>query len=211
MTERPRVVLADDHAPTRAGVSAALRGDGFDVCAEAQDAPSAVAAALEFRPDLCVLDVEMPGGGIAAAVAIRARAPEVVVVMLSESEDAEDFFDALHAGARGFLHKEMNPDRLGVALRGALGGEPAIPRRLVNRLVDQVTTQTQGQPGRDPRFPLTAREWEVLDLLVENATTKEIARRLGVSDVTVRRHISHLVQKLGVADREAAVVLARSL
>ena len=209
MTEPLRVVLADDHAPTRAGVRAALRADGFDICAEAADADSTVAAALEFRPDLCLLDVDMPGGGIAAAMAIRAHAPEVTVVMLTESEDDEDLVNALRAGARGFLHKEMNAERLGVALRAALSGEAAIPRRLVNRLVDLVVDGQSAGPRRDPRFDLTGREWEVMDLLMESASTKEIARRLGVSDVTVRRHISHLVQKLGAADRDDAVRLVR--
>ena len=205
MTERPRVVLADDHGPTRAGVRAVLRGDGFDVCAEAADAESAVAAVVRFRPDLCVLDVEMPGGGIAAAAAIRAQAPEVTVVMLTESDAEQDLLDAVRAGARGFLHKEMNADRLGTALRGALDGEAAIPRRLVGSLVDAVAAGPSGAPRRSPRFDLTEREWEVLDLLVDDVSTKQIAQRLGVADVTVRRHISHLVQKLGVADREAAV------
>lgn len=209
MSERLRVVLADDHAPTRAGVRAALQADGFDVCAEAGDAEAAVAAALEFRPHLCLLDVEMPGGGIAAASDIRSRAPEVTVVMLTESESEADLLGALRAGARGFLHKEMNPDRLGVALRGALDGEAAIPRRLVNSLIDHVVAGPADGPRRNPRFDLTEREWEVLDLLAEDATTKQIARRLGVSDVTVRRHISHVVQKLGAPDREGAVRMVR--
>ncbi len=209
MSERLRVVLADDHLPTRAGVRAALQAEGFEVCAEVGEGSSAVAAALEFRPDLCVLDVEMPGGGIAAAEAITSQAPEVTVVMLTESEDEDDLLAALRAGALGFLHKEMNPDRLGVALRGALAGEAAIPRRLVNRLVDHVVAGPTGRLRRDSRFDLTEREWEVLDLLGEEASTKEIGRRLGVSDVTVRRHISHVVQKMGAAGRDDAVRMVR--
>ena len=209
MTTELRIVLADDHVPTRAGVRAALVADGFDVCAEAGDADAAVAAALEHRPDLCILDVEMPGSGIAAAAEIARQAPEVAVVMLTVSQDDEDLLGALRAGARGFLNKEMDPGRLGAALRGVLSGEAAIPRRLVNRLIEEVVAGPAAGPRRDPRFDLTEREWEVLDLLGEDATTKEIARRLGVSAVTVRRHISHVVQKLGAADRDGALRIVR--
>lgn len=208
MSDRLRIVLADDHAPTRAGIRAALQADGFDVCAEAGDSAAAVDAVLKHRPDLCVLDVDMPGGGVAAAGDIAARAPEVTVVMFTESESPAEFIDAIRAGARGFLHKEMDPDRLGVALRGAVEGEAAIPRRLVNLLVDRVAVGSDAK-HRDPRFALTEREWEVLDLLAAAATTKEIARCLGVSDVTVRRHISHLVQKLGATGRDDAVRMTR--
>lgn len=205
MSRPLRVVLADDHVPTRAGVRAALVADGFDVCAEAGDAAAAIDAAVRLRPDLCVLDVQMPGGGIAAAGEITSRAPEVAVVMLTVSQDDDDLLRALRAGARGFLHKEMDPDRLGAALRGVLAGEAAIPRRLVNRLVDHVVAGPAGGPRRDPRFDLTEREWEVVDLLAEGATTKEVALRLGVSAVTVRRHISQLVHRLGAADRADAL------
>lgn len=203
-----RIVLADDHVPTRAGVRAALEADGFDVCAEAGDAAGALAAALEHRPDLCLLDVEMPGSGITAAGEITAQAPDVAVVMLTISEEDDDLLSALRAGARGFLSKDMNPDRLGAALRGVMAGEAAIPRRLVNRLIDQVVAAEGTRRRRDPRFGLTEREWQIVDGLSDGATTKQIARSLDLSDVTVRRHISRIVQKMGAADRHEVVRLA---
>ena len=122
MDERLRVVIADDHAPTRAGVRQALEADGCQVLAALPDGPKAVAAALELRPDVCLLDIHMPGGGVQAAAQITAALPETSVVMLTASRDDDDLFDALRAGASGYLLKDMDPDRLGAALRGVMAG-----------------------------------------------------------------------------------------
>ena len=132
---RPLTVLvADDHAPTRAGVRAALAEDGFVVVGEAAHADAAVDAARRERPDVCVLDIEMPGSGIAAAARITEELPGAAVVMLTVSRDDEHLFASLRAGAIGYLLKDMDPGRLGAALRGALSGEAALPRTLVARL-----------------------------------------------------------------------------
>jgi DNA-binding NarL/FixJ family response regulator len=202
---RLTVLLADDHAPTRAGVRAALE-DGFDVVAEADTADTAVDRALDARPDVCVLDVHMPGGGIAAAARIAEQLPETVVVMLTVSQEDEDLFAALRAGAAGYLLKDMDPGRLAFALRGVVDGEAALPRTLVARVVEEFRTAE-----RRPSLPLvrrrgarlTSREWEVLELLRERRTTAEIAHRLGLSAVTVRRHIGSILAKLRVPDRRA--------
>ena len=200
------VLLADDHAPTRAGVRGALSEGAFAIVAEAGDADAAVDGALRERPDVCVLDINMPGSGIAAAARITDRLPGTAVVMLTVSRDDEDLFASLRAGARGYLLKDMDPGRLGAALRGVLSGEAALPRTLVARLIGEFSAAE-----RRPSLPLvrrrgatlTAREWEVLELLRDELTTAEIAHRLGVADVTVRRHVSAILAKLRLPDRKA--------
>jgi DNA-binding NarL/FixJ family response regulator len=204
-----RVVIADDHPPTRAGVRAALERDGFKVCAEAADGPSALEAALREQPDLCLLDIHMPGGGIEAAEAIVRRLPETAVVMLTVSRTDADLFDALRVGACGYLLKDIDPARLPHALRGVLVGEAALPRRLVALLIDEFRERRRrrvplvGRRGVD----LTNREWEVLELMREGLTTGEIADRLFVSPVTVRTHVSAILRKLHVPDRASALRL----
>jgi DNA-binding NarL/FixJ family response regulator len=110
--EQPRVVIADRHPPTRTGVRLALENDGFIVCTEEETAPRAVAAALRDPPDMCLLDIDVPGGAIEAAAAIRSRLPQTQVVMLSATATDAELFAALEAGASGFLLKEMNPAQL---------------------------------------------------------------------------------------------------
>ena len=134
-----RVVLADDHTPTRAGIRRALEGHGFVILAEAEDAPAAIEAARRERPDLCLLDVRMPGGGIAAAAEIGLELPDTAIVMLTVSTDEADLFAALRAGARGYLLKDTDPDRLPLALLGVVSGEAAVPRVLVSRVIDEFT------------------------------------------------------------------------
>ncbi|HMJ04182.1 MAG TPA: response regulator transcription factor [Conexibacter sp.] len=204
-----RVLIADDHAATRAGVRAALEQGGFAVCAEAADGPAAVVAALRERPDACLLDVSMPGGdGIPAAAEIAARLPGTAIVMLTVSADEEDLFAAIKAGAVGYLLKDVDPARLPFALDGVLAGEAAIPRRLVGRIVAELGERRRRRvPLARGAAELTPREWEVLELLHAGASTAEVAARTGVSDVTVRRHVSAALHKLRVPDRGAAFAL----
>jgi DNA-binding NarL/FixJ family response regulator len=209
VTATPRVLLADDHPALARAVKEALEGSGFDVCAEAATGPEAVAAALEERPDLCLLDVDMPGGGIAAAREISTALPETAVVMLTVSNDPDDLVDALRAGAVGYLLKDADPARLPLTLRAVLDGEAALPRTLVHHVVREFQ-RTGGhrlalRGGR--AVALTTRERDVLDLLRDGHTTAGIADRLTVSPVTVRRHIGSILHKLGVPDREAALAL----
>src|SRR3954471_4613680 len=117
-----RVLIADDHPPTRLGVRLALEEGGFTVCAEAASGPSAVQAALAERPDVAVLDVHMPGSGITAAREITDQLPDTAVVMLTVSRDDADLFQALRAGARVYLVKAIEPTRLPLALQGVLDG-----------------------------------------------------------------------------------------
>ena len=206
MTEPIRVLIADDHPPTRADVRAALAQDRrFAICAEVADAAAAVQAAVEARPDICLLDIRMSGSGIAAAREITSRIPDTKVVMLTVSHDQDDLFNALRAGASGYLLKDTDPARLPHALHDVLQGEAAIPRWLVSRVVSEF--RDHGPRRRaivsEAGYDLTSREWEVLNLLRQGLSTAEIAERLFVSSVTVRSHVAAILKKLQLPDREA--------
>lgn len=213
LTRELRVLIADDHAPTRDDVRRALTEGGMTVCAEAAHAAHAVQQALETKPDICLLDIRMPGGGVAAAWEIAARLPTTKIVMLTVSDDDATLFSALRAGAVGFLVKDLDLRNLPRALRDVADGRTAMPRALVARLVKQFH-------ANDPRFRttevgtelgprLTSREWDVLSGLAEELSTRDIAKRLQLKPSGVRAHISALVQKLGVANREEAIALFR--
>jgi DNA-binding NarL/FixJ family response regulator len=204
------VLIADDHPLTRVGVRLALERGGLEVCAEAPDGPSAVEAAVRERPDVCLIDIQMPGGGIEAAEEIARAVPESAIVMLTVSRRDADLFDALRAGASGYLLKDTDPDRLPLALRGVLDGEAALPRHLVSLVIEEF----RGRRRR--RLPLlqrragaevSPREWEVLELMRQGLTTGEIAGRLSIEPVTVRKHVWSILKKLRVPDRQAALRL----
>jgi DNA-binding NarL/FixJ family response regulator len=191
-------------------VRLALEQAGFTVCAEASDAEGAVAAAIRERPDLCLLDIQMGGGGIAAASEIRALLPETAVVMLTVSRNEGDLFDALRAGAVGFLSKDMQPERLTRTIEAVLDGEAALPRSLVTRVVEEFRAREGRRrllvlKGR--RVELTSREWEVLECLREGLSTAETAKRLFISQATVRSHVASTLHKLGAQSRSEAVRL----
>jgi DNA-binding NarL/FixJ family response regulator len=182
----------------------------FQVCAVAADAAQAVQAAVRERPDVCLLDVRMPGSGVAAAWEITARLPDAKIVMLTVSDEDADLFAALRAGANGYLLKTMDFRRLPDALDGACSGEAAIQRTLVARVLDRFR-------GREPqwrrvvgddgtaRWRMTSREWEVLALLAQDRSTAEIAKELVISASAVRVHIASIVRKLQLPDRAAVV------
>jgi two-component system nitrate/nitrite response regulator NarL len=206
-----RVLIADDHAPTLEDVAVALENDPrFTVCATAPDAPQAIAAALRQLPDLCLLDVRMPGSGIGAAWEISARLPDTRVVMLTVSRDDRDLFAALRAGAVGYLLKDTPPARIADALAPVLAGEVTMPTSLVSRLVEQFRDPAPRRRAllqRSPDCRLTSREWEIIDLLRRDLSTTQIARRLFISDVTVRSHIASALHKLRAPDRRTAIAM----
>lgn len=209
MSRAPSVVIVDEQPAIRACSRQLLEQDGFTICGEASDADGAVEAVLRERPDLCLIGVLAEGSEIQATERIVTALPQTAVVILTASESRVDLVEAIRAGAVGYLLKGMNEKRLANVLRGVLAGEAAIPRALVARLVREF--QTQGRrhlaAGEHGRVDLTVREWEVMELMCEGLSTGELAERLFVSPVTVRRHISETVRKLGVDDREAAVAL----
>lgn len=203
-----RTLIADDHRPTRDDLAEALAADGrFDVCAVAGDAPSAIRAAAEAVPELCVLDVNMPGGGVAAAWEICARLPASRVVMLTVSDDDRDLFPALRAGACGYLLKDMDPAALPAALLDACRGGAAMPRSLMARVLASLRTR---EPRRRPLagpagVHLTARQWEIMELLANGLTTAQAARRLCLTEATVRSHAADAADRLGACGRDAAI------
>jgi two-component system nitrate/nitrite response regulator NarL len=203
-------LIADDDVSTRVGVRLALEDGGFVVSAEEDTGPGAVAAALRDPPDLCLVEVNVPGGGIEAVAAIRARLAETQVVMLCASSNDKDVFDALQAGASGYLLKGMNPARLGPTLVGVLRGEAALPRELTARLIREFRARARrGETGlvRRGKNELTSREWDVLDCLCEGLSSRQIANRLFISQTTVRRHVGSILNKLEVPSRQAAIDL----
>jgi DNA-binding NarL/FixJ family response regulator len=208
-----RVLIADDHEPLRRGVRLVLERSGFRVVAECDEGPAAIAEAGRLRPEICLLDIHMPGGGVAAAAEIHRLLPGAGIVMLTVSADTDDLFAALRAGACGYLLKDIDPERLPQALSGVLQGEAAVPRALVLRVIDEFRGREEdgGSARSSTRvgLGLTAREWDVLDLLAAGYSTSQIAARLGITAVTVRSHVATIIRKLHVPDREAAIRVLR--
>lgn len=212
--EQPRVVLVDEHPTLRTSLRRMLEADGFEVCAEAGTAEEGLRAVRETEPDVCLVGLQMDESlemitGITGIPASDRGG--TVVIVLTGSRSTERMIDAIRAGATGYLLKEMNPERIPVAIRGVLKGEAAMPRTLVVRLIREIQRSGRGPmlPGQDGLVELTSRQWEVLSLMADRLSTAEIANRLMLSPVTVRRHASAIQQKLGVDDKDAAVDLLR--
>lgn len=206
-----RILVADDEVLTRRGIRRVLEGAGLTVVAETATAAETVAAARAHRPGLCLLAVEMPGGGIFAAEQIRDALPDAKIVMMTTSTREEDLFAALRAGADGFLPKTISGQRLPRALQGVIDGEAALPRVLTARLIAEFRERGRKRrvqirvDGRD--IELTAREFEVLERLRRGESTRATAEHFRISEVTVRRHVSAIVHKLGASDRRSAIAL----
>jgi DNA-binding NarL/FixJ family response regulator len=205
---RAHVLIAAERLPTRVGLRLALEPEAR--CTEVADAESAVRAAVRDRPDVCLLGLDPFGQGLGIVSEIVARVPSAQVILLTNRLDEEEFMAAVRAGASGYLTQSLDPQRLPHVVRGALRGEPAVPRRFVSRLLDELRTRERRRsvvlPGRG-RVALTTREWEVAEQLLRAASTAEIATELGVAPVTVRRHIGSVERKLGVSTRAEVVAL----
>jgi DNA-binding NarL/FixJ family response regulator len=205
---RAHVLIAAERLPTRVGLRLALEPEAR--CTEAADAESAVDAALRDRPDVCLLGLDRSGQGLRLVTEIVSRVPSAAVILLTSKLDEEEFMAAVRAGASGYLTQSLDPTRLPHVVRGALRGEPAVPRRFVSRLLDELRTRERRRSvvlAGKGRIALTAREWEVAELLLRSASTSEIATRLGVAPVTVRRHVGSVERKLGVATRADVIAL----
>ncbi len=213
MTPPPaRILVADGDAPTRAGLRLALATERFEIVAETDDLASALAAARELRPDVALVASDLLGGGLAAVRMIVEAGRRTRVLFLSARPHDEELLAAVLAGAVGYLGRDLSPERLPVVIDGVLAGEVALPRQLSRRLLEEVRGRDAHRTRVSERAtaPLSEREWEVLHLLAAELGTGQIARRLGISDVTVRRHVSSVLTKLGVPDRRSAVSLLRS-
>jgi two-component system nitrate/nitrite response regulator NarL len=207
-----RVLIAEPDRATRAGLRMALDGEPFEVVAEVSDAESAIEAAARLRLDVCLLDVDLPGDALLAAARMsRGPATPAILILSAELDDGE-LMRAVCAGAVGYLPKDMEPDRLPAVVEAVVSGEAAVPRALVMRLIEELSNRRRRRSApflRQQGIHLTAREWDVVELMAEGASTTQVAAALGLSPITVRRHVSQVTRKLGVADRAAAVGLLR--
>jgi two-component system, NarL family, response regulator LiaR len=203
--ERIRVLLVDDHQVVRQGLRAFLQlQPDVEVVGEAGGGEAAVAAAASEMPDVVLMDLVMPDGdGVAAIRALTGAAPGARVLVLSSFADDERIFAAMQAGAAGYLLKDVDPDALAEAIREIHRGRPVLHPDVAARLMRRVA-----DPAGPAAEALTPREREVLRLVVEGYANKQIARRLAITEKTVKTHVSSILQKLGVADRTAAAVLA---
>jgi DNA-binding NarL/FixJ family response regulator len=201
-----RLVMADDNVRIRTQVRRALEAGGCEVVGEGASAEEAVALALQHRPDVALLDIHMPGNGIQAAQQISRSLPHTAIVMLTQSKEDDDLFDSLRAGASGYLLKGADPATLADALRGVLVGEAAMPPGLVTRIMQEFRGPSRRRFLRKSAAAdkLSAREWEVMEMLSQGHSTEDVAGRLFVSPTTVRVHVSSVLRKLRVKDRESA-------
>lgn len=203
--------MADDHVPLRVRIREALEAGGCDVVGEGGTAAAAIELTTQHRPDVVLLDVHMPGSGIRAAREISRALPGTAIVMLTRSSEDDDLFDSLRAGAAGYLLKDADPATLADNLRGVLRGEGAMPPRLVARIMDEFRAPPRRRFARTSPAAsrLSAREWEVMDLLAQGLSTEQVAERLFLSATTVRVHVSGVLRKLRVKDRESAFRILR--
>jgi DNA-binding NarL/FixJ family response regulator len=199
-----RLVIVDDHSVVREGLRAFLRlQDGIEVVGEAAGPDEAVRVAEESLPDVVLLDLAMPeGDGIGAIRRLLEVAPHTRVLVLTSFADDAQIFAAIAAGAAGYLLKDVDPGALADGIRDVHAGRPALHPSVAARLMHR------SRAPRADRTDLTARERDVLRLVVEGLANKQIAQRLGIGEKTIKTHVSRVLAKLGVADRTQAAVLA---
>lgn len=202
-----RVLVADDHSLFRDGIVSLLEAAGFEVVGQVGDGRSAVEAARRLRPDVVLMDIAMPEmSGLEATRLILADLPETQVVMLTVSDDDDDLLEAVQAGARGYLLKNLTADQFLEMLGGLERGEAAMTRQTTARLMKGYADLSHQRP--DSSALLTQRETELLRLVAKGLPNKAIARTLSLSENTVKYHMKNILQKLGVQNRTEAAAHA---
>ena len=202
------VVIADDHVLVRQGIRAFLETHAdIAIVGEADDATSAVAICDKEKPQVALVDMVMPGGGISATRDIRIASPTTQVVLLTSFEDAQQIVAAIQAGALSCLLKDIDGDGLADALRKAAKGEATLHPRIAGHLMDALRRGVVA-PGMEVLKSLSQREREVLKLMADGLSNLHIAGQLNIAEKTVKTHVSNVLAKLGVADRTQAAVYA---
>jgi two-component system, NarL family, response regulator LiaR len=209
----PRVLLAANGSATWAGIRIALSEAAIEVCGEVEHSLALASEASRLEPNVCLVDVALPGGVLRSVAALVERRPRVAVIVLTPQVNHDDFLAAMNAGAVGYLPMSISPQRLPAVVHAVLLGELAVPRYLMPVLLDELRAR-----GSRRRLVLlehggvdfTVREAEVLELLQDNLSTREIADRLQISEVTVRRHLSTALKKLNVQTRREALKLLQN-
>ncbi len=209
-----RVMLVEDHALVRSAVRQAISARDIDVVGETATAEEAIPMAIELRPDMILVDIDLPGmSGLELVRELAPRLPETKIVMLTVSSARRDLFDAIHYGAVGYLTKDMTPEALVRAIRGAREGDLPMPRRLAAEVIGELArgrgAAPPAAPGAHGLSRLTARESEVLRMIANGQTDREAADVLGISVRTVETHVSNLLHKLGVRNRAEAARIHR--
>jgi DNA-binding NarL/FixJ family response regulator len=203
-----RVLLADDHALFRAGIASLLRAWGIEVVGQAGNGIEALELARALQPDLVLMDIAMPeADGLEATRLIKAELPEIRIVIVTVSDDDEHLFEAIKSGAEGYLLKDMSEDELERTLRAVEAGEPALSKGLAAKILDEFARLAREGPAKD-ESELTAREREVLQLVAEGATNREVAATLFLSEHTINFHMRNIFQKLHLRNRAQAVAYA---
>ena len=211
MTSTVHIVVADDHPLFRGGVVLTLQEHGgFTVVAQAGTAAEAVAAVEAHMPDVALLDISMPGSGLAAAAEIATRFPAVAIVMLTASEADDDLLAALKAGARGYALKGVGARDLTGILQGVAGGGSYVPPALAGRVLSALQDRGRAVPSQGAE-DLTEREAEILRHVAQGRSNKEIARALDLQETTIKHYMTNILQKLQVRNRVEAALRARDL
>lgn len=208
--ETIKVLLVDDHPFFRSGVAGFLsRQADFEVVGEAQDGAEALEQARESMPDVILMDVYMPGmNGLEATRRLKQTLPYVKIVMLTFSEDDQDLFESIKAGAHGYLLKQSEPEEVTRALRGVVRGEAPISRKAAAKILGEFARLARYGPEPQPQDKLSPRERQVLEFLTRGATNKEIAASLYISESTVKNHLKNILEKLHLENRVQAATYA---
>jgi two-component system response regulator DevR len=208
MTDAVRVMLVDDHALVRSAVRQALTAPDIEVIGEAATADEALLQAPALAPDILLMDINLPGtDGLRLLRELAPRLPNTRIVMLTISNDRRDLLDAVRNGAAGYLTKDLSPEALQRAVRGIRSGDLAMSRSMAADVIQHLAAtanRPSAAPGESAVSGISAREREVLALLADGLTDREIAERLGISPRTVETHVGSLLSKLGVRNRAQA-------
>jgi DNA-binding NarL/FixJ family response regulator len=212
MDEKLRVLIVDDHALFRRGLQMVLRQESdIDVVGEAADGHEAVDKAQELMPDVVLMDVRMPGqSGIEATEKIKDQLPHAKILMLTISDEEADLYDAIKAGASGYLLKEISIDEVAEAVRSVWAGQSRISPSMASKLLAEFAAMSKRADERQqlPAPRLTDREMEVLNLVAQGMNNRDIAKELFISENTVKNHIRNILEKLHLHSRMEAVVYA---